>query len=306
MPFPSKQSTGSPSGPPSFRAKKKNPGESDAKENSDRPSRENPKAANANRLTGPPMQQGAGTGSMFADGKAPRGQGQGMPPRTSDYPQDGPGPMRAHGQPQGRPMNTPDYPQRGASPMLAQGMPPRSAPGGMRGPGGPMRPSGPMQGQRPRGGPPAAPFMADGGMGDPGAIGGAPDDQDMSPDMDDSQGGPPMGGGAGEMPVITPEAVNYHDDPQSCAPISAFGSPGCQYFQGGQGAEGGHCAVLNMQVSGPGHCNAFSAMSGGGDMQADQGMSPGMGGAPPMGGGPGPGMGGGAPPQGGGGYPGLS
>lgn len=253
MPFPQRASTStgsssrpgmvSSSAPPTFRAKKKKPGAVDENGNADTAGEVNPKPNNMGRMTGPPMQMGAGAKSMFADGGMGRGQGQGMQPRTPNYPQGGPGPMRVQGQPQSSvPMGTPSYPKSGP---------------------GPMRASGQMQGQHPRGVPTATHMMADGGMGDPGAIGGAPDDQDMSPDMDDSQT-PPAGGG-GEMPVIRPEAVAYHDDPQSCG--------SCQHF-----GDGGQCQVLQMAVSEAGGCNAFEAKAGG-DMHADQGMTPGMGGS---------------------------
>ena len=72
MPMPSQVSS---SAPPMFRAKKKKPGES------------NPAPQNNGRMTGPPMQQGAGQGSMFANGRM--GQGQGSAPPSPDYPQAG-------------------------------------------------------------------------------------------------------------------------------------------------------------------------------------------------------------------------
>jgi hypothetical protein len=239
MPFPPQRqaSTGSParpgmvssSAPPTYRAKKKKPGEVD------------PVPQNNGRLTGPPMQTGAGAGSMFADGRA--GQRQGNPPRTPNMPMGGPGPMRVQGQPQSSvPMGTPSYPKAGP---------------------GPMRASGQMQGAHPRGVPTATHMMADGGFGDPDPIGGTPSDQDMAPDQGDTQ---PQGGGAGMpggMVVIKPEAVAYHDDAQNCQ--------GCQHF-----GSDGQCEVLQMSVSPDGGCTAFEAGAGG---QPDQGMTPGMGGA---------------------------
>lgn len=214
------------SAPPQFRVKKKKPGES------------NPEPQNSGRMTGPPMQMGAGAGSMFADGR--KGNPQGMAPRTPNMPMGGPGPMRPHGQPQFSPPPTPNYPK----PAMRM-------------------PAGQHQGQHPRGVPTATPMMADGKkpefMSDPPPIGGAPDDQDMAPDTDDQAGGPQEGSPAGEMgmpPVIKPESVNYHDMEQKCS--------GCQYF-----GQDGQCAVLQMQVSPDGACNAWEAAGGG-----DQDMAP--------------------------------
>lgn len=250
MPFPNRpqSSTGSPSrpgmvsssAPPSFRAKKKRPGMVDSMGHADTAGEVNPMPQNSGRMTGPPIQMGAGKGSMFADGRT--GQPQGMVPRTPNYPQGGPGPMRVQGQPQSSlPPGTPNYPKMGP---------------------GPSRVSGQVQGMHPRGVPTATKMMADGGMGDPEPIGGMPDDQNAgAPDMDDSQT-PPMGGG-GEMPVISPTAVAYHDDAQNCQ--------GCQFF-----GSGGQCQVLQMAVAPEGGCTAFQAGTGG---QPDQGMTPSMGGA---------------------------
>lgn len=225
------------SAPPSFRAKKKVGVESP---HETRPPA-GPKPQNNGQMTGPSMQKGAGQGSMFANGR----QGQGTPPRSPDMGAPGPGPRRVQGQPGGAPPMTPNNPQ-----------------GRM----GPSRPSGQMQGGHPRGVPTSTHMMAD---GDPGAspfadtppIGGMPEDQG------DAQGGapagdssapPPQAGGAmgGDMPVIKPEAVAYHDDPHSCK--------GCMYF-----GQDGNCAVLQMQVSPEGGCNAFEAGAGGGEPDAD-------------------------------------
>lgn len=56
--------------------------------------------------------------------------------------------------------------------------------------------------------------------------------------------------------MIKPEAVAYHDEPHSCQ--------GCTYF--GQDA---NCAVLQMQVSPEGGCNAFEAGAGSGEPDPD-------------------------------------
>lgn len=152
--------------------------------------------------------------------------------------------MRVQGQPQSSlPPGTPSYPTRGP---------------------GRTGVSGQMQGVHPRGVETATHMMADGGMGDPEPIGGMPDDQDQTPDMDDTQSSPtPTMGAGGEMPVISPEAVNYHDDARSCQ--------GCQFM-----SPDSQCQVLQMQVSPAGGCNAFQPGAGG---QPDQGMQPGMSGA---------------------------
>lgn len=216
--------------PSMFRARKKKPGESD------------PPPQNAGRMTGPPMQMGAGQGSMFADGR--KGNPQGNMPRTPNMPMAGPGPSRVQGQPQYAPPMTPNYP-RTASRM----------------------PTGQMQGGHPRGVPTSQPLangrtmmadgrkpmMADGGMDSPAPIGGMPDDQDNTPDMDDMPGGPPEGSPAGEMPIIKPESVNYHDDAQNCSGCS-FMTPDSQ------------CKILQMQISPTGGCSAFEAAA-----PADQG-----------------------------------
>lgn len=211
--------------PPSmFRARKKKPGEM------------NPPPQNANRMTGPPMQQGPGQGSMFADGR--KGQAQGQMPRSPNMPMAGPGPSRVQGQPQYQAPPTPNYPRTAT-----------------------RTPTGQMQGQHPRGVPTGTahmadgrkPMMADGGMDEPDAIGGAPDDQDQGPmPGDGSTPPPPAGAGGGQMPIIKPEAVGYHDDEWTCDT--------CQFF-----SDGGQCQVLQMQVSPKGACQAFEPMAGGGD-----------------------------------------
>lgn len=221
------------SAPPSFRVKKKKPGES------------NPEPQNNGRMTGPPMQQGAGQGSMFANGRM--GNPQGNMPRSPHMPMAGPGPSMVHGQPQYMAPPTPNYPQQGT-----------------------RMPQGQNQGMHPRGVPTSQPLangrsmMADGrkpmmadGMGDPGPIGGMPDDQDTAPDMDDAPGGAPEGSAAGEMPIIKPEAVNFHDEMQTCGPMA--GGSGCQYFNAGQ------CSVLQMQVQPQSACTAFEPMVSGSD-----------------------------------------
>lgn len=242
------------SAPPPFRPKKKMPGD--------------PEPLNKGRLTGPPMQHGAGQGSMFANGgrapqaKSPmgnsmqgpggvRGQSQGGNPMTPNYPQ--PASRMVSGQPQGRAPMTPNYPMANGGKAPMGHMPMRKPFGGMA-PGGKQMPGG-MPQQMP------GQMMADGGFGMPPAIGGG------EPDQDDMAGAAPpddQGGGqapAGPLPVIKPEAVAYHDDPHACS--------GCSYF-----SQDGNCAVLQMQVNPAGGCNAFEA---GGDQGApdDQGGQPG-------------------------------
>ncbi len=119
---------------------------------------------------------------------------------------------------------------------LAVPPPITSAPRQAMQPRAPMRPmaaTGAMPPQR----------MADGGMG------AATDATGADPDNDGDGGGV----------KIDPSAVNYHDDAQSCQ--------GCAHFSNG------NCAVLQMQVSPDGGCNAFS--SGGQDAgnEADEGDS---------------------------------
>ncbi len=132
-----------------------------------------------------------------------------------------------------------------ASPMMAMGRPPMGAQmGGMKRP---------------------MPHMADGGaMGAPAPIGGSPDDMpppaaagagpDPDMDQDQDQG---MGMGA----AVSPEAVHYHDDAQSCQMCQHMGPDGT-------------CAVLKMQVSPDGGCAAYEGKAQ--DMDQDQGgMMPG-------------------------------
>lgn len=217
------------SAPPSFRAKKK----VGVEEPQEKRPPAGPPPQNSGRMTGPPMQKGPGQGSMFANGR----QGQGAP---------GPGPRRPQGHMQGAPPASPNYPQARM---------------------GPPRPGGQMQGGHPRGVPTATNMMADGAPGaspfaDTPPIGGMPEDegdaQGGAPTGDSS--GPPQGAGpspaGGPMPVIKPEAVAYHDEPQSCQ--------GCMYF-----GQDSNCAVLQMQVSPEGGCNAFEAGAGGGEPDAD-------------------------------------
>lgn len=223
------------SAPPSFRARKNtNPLEEDR--------RRDPMPQNAGRMTGPPMQKGPGAGSMFADGK--RGQQQGAMPRSPNMGAPGPGPTRVMGQMQGKQPMTPNYPQ-----------------GRM----GPAMPKGQMQGAHPRGVPTATKMMADGDPSDPDSqfvdtppMGGMPDDDSsnqgpMPGDGSAAQAAP--GGGAdgsgGPMPMIRPEAVNYHDEPHACQL--------CMYM-----GQNSNCSVLQMQVSPDGGCTAFEAGQGGG------------------------------------------
>lgn len=120
-----------------------------------------------------------------------------------------------------------------------------------------------------------APMMADGGdapMGAPPPIGGAPDAAAPPPPA----AAPPQADPGN--PTVRPESVNYHDDPQQCQT--------CMYMD-----ESGQCAVLKMQVSPEGACNAYEPKGGGdqgggmGDPDMDDDM--GQGGAPAAG----------APPQ---------
>lgn len=93
--------------------------------------------------------------------------------------------------------------------------------------------------------PNASRMYADGGIADPEPIGGMPD---MPPaaDAPPAAGAPPMGGPTSV--VISPESVNYHDEEQACHLCS---------YMGGDGT----CAVLQIQVSPGGACNAFKAGS---------------------------------------------
>ncbi len=174
MPFPTAQRpSGKPSSaaPPSYRPKKKNP--------LDTGGESAPMPQNKNRLTGPPMQMGAGQGSMFANGR-PGGRSPapyGQPPATPNYPRTNG--MRPGGQMQGQPPPTMNYPR----PSM-----------------GPARPGGERQGVHPAGNKTAVMF-ADGGFGAPPAIGGMPDDDDsqmgapVGQDDDQGDGAPPQGGG---------------------------------------------------------------------------------------------------------------
>lgn len=111
---------------------------------------------------------------------------------------------------------------------------------------------------------PQAQMMADGGdapMGAPPPIGGAPD-----------AAAPPVAPPAAPQadpgnPTVKPESVNYHDDPQQCQT--------CMYMD-----ESGQCAVLKMQVSPEGACNAYEPKGGDqggamGDPDMDQDMDQG-------------------------------
>lgn len=235
------------SAPPSFRAKKKSPVESPHEQGPPA----GPKPQNSGRMTGPPMQKGAGQGSMFANGR--QGQGQGTPPRSPAMGAQGPGPQRSHGKPSGASPFTPNHPQ-----------------GHM----GPPRPTGQMQGKPPRmmaDGAPAPGPQDDSPFADTPPIGGMPEDQgdtQAGPVAGDST--PPPSPGGGPLPVIKPEAVAYHDDPHSCQ--------GCMYF-----GQDSNCAVLQMQVSPEGGCNAFEAGGGGTEPDADDMNDP-SGGFGPAGG----------------------
>lgn len=102
-------------------------------------------------------------------------------------------------------------------------------------------------------------FMADGGLGSPAPIGG-PAGMGSAPPMPGKSPAPPAPGGGADpdadmdmdSPGVRPEAVHYHDDAQSCS--------GCSFMGADQ-----QCAVLKMQVSPDGGCNAFEA-KGGDDM----------------------------------------
>lgn len=117
------------------------------------------------------------------------------------------------------------------------------------------------------------PMMADGGpMGSPSPIGGDEEENAAPPAPAAGAGAappPPPGLGADtdqdndfDNPVVRPESVNYHDDPQTCET--------CQYM-----ADSGQCSVLRMQVSPQGGCNAFEPKAGGGEEGED--MMPGEG-----------------------------
>ncbi len=202
------------SGPPSFRAKKKTAVDDAPEKRPDSFKSAGPPPQNRDRLTGPPMQKGAGQGSMFANGK---------------WGGSAPAAHQIH------------QPSRPPAPVAARRTTVMAPPT--------RRPPG-------RGMPP--PMMADGDPGqddspfaDTPPIGGMPDDQGAAagaPIGDTS--GPPQGAGAGDMPVIRPESVAYHDELHTCET--------CQYM-----GQDGNCAVLQMQVSPQGGCNAFEAGAGG-------------------------------------------
>jgi hypothetical protein len=92
---------------------------------------------------------------------------------------------------------------------------------------------------------------------------------------------PDQDGDIDQAPAIPPEAVNYHDDAQSCST--------CQYMD-----DGGNCAVLQMQVQPDGGCNAFSGKDSGDQDDIGQEDDDGTGAAPPA-----APMGGGMPSRGG-------
>jgi hypothetical protein len=126
-------------------------------------------------------------------------------------------------------------------------------------------------------------MMAGGGFGAPAPIGGAAPEDDLPPAPPPTAPlAPPASAGNGldpdqdqdldaSAPMIKPESLHYHDDAQNCQ--------SCQYM-----AEGGHCSVLQMQVSPDGGCNAFEAISDQGDQNSmgdpDQAMDLGAGSAP--------------------------
>lgn len=91
------------------------------------------------------------------------------------------------------------------------------------------------------------------GLESPPPVGGPPPAKmpppGAEPDADD------MGGGA----TVKPEAVMYHDEPHSCS--------GCEYM----GADS-QCAILKMQVSPEGGCNAFEKKGGEGEGGGDDSM----------------------------------
>lgn len=248
MPFPTAMRPGSkPSSaaPPSYRPPKKKPGEVDGKGHATTPPQKaGPPAQNANRLTGPPIQMGAGHDSMFANGR-PGGHSPapyGAPPATPNYPRTSG--MAPRGQMQGNPPGSPNYPMARM---------------------GPSRVGGQAQGAHPAGVKTAVMF-ADGGFGMPPAIGGAPDDDDsqmgapvgQDDDMGDAAAQGPQG--SGTTVIIKPESVFYHDDAQNCQTCMHMGPDG-------------QCAVLAMMVSPTGGCTAWE---NGGGMGADQDMSQGM------------------------------
>ena len=118
--------------------------------------------------------------------------------------------------------------------------------------------------------PPRAPMMASGGIGIPAPI-GKPSGM-MPPDMDaGAPDMPPPDQGSGQMPVISPEAVGYTDTQKICGPVESIQWPGCKYM-----GSDGQCAVLQMQVSPTGGCQAGIPVDGGDQDQDDMtGAEPG-------------------------------
>lgn len=100
-------------------------------------------------------------------------------------------------------------------------------------------------------------FADGGGISDPEPIGGMPDMPPAAGDAPPAAGGPPAPVGGPTTVVITPESVNYHDDEQACHLCSYMGDDGI-------------CAVLQIQVSPPGSCNAFKA----GPQEGTEGAGP--------------------------------
>lgn len=101
------------------------------------------------------------------------------------------------------------------------------------------------------------PFSQPQGLGSPSMIGEPPSPQ-APPPMQGEPDSDDMGGPA----AVKPEAVHYHDDPQSCSM--------CEYM-----GEGGQCAILKMQVNPEGGCAAFENKNEGGEeMAPDSGMEP--------------------------------
>lgn len=131
----------------------------------------------------------------------------------------------------------------------------------MPGSGSPFRARPGMPGpQKPKG-----KFMADGGLGTPEPIGG-PASMGPPPGAMPGKMPPPAPGGADpdkdgdiDSPSVSPEAVHYHDDAQSCS--------GCSFMGADQ-----QCEVLKMQVSPDGGCAAFQAKTDQGDGMSDGAM----------------------------------
>lgn len=135
--------------------------------------------------------------------------------------------------------------------------------------------SGPTPNMKPRAGisamvapTPNGRMMANGGIAGPGPIGGG--GAAVTPPPSAPGGGPePDGdemGSMGGAPMVTPEMVGYHDDPQACAGVA--GAPPCMHFQERQ------CALLQMEVAGPGGCRAYQAGQGGDEMGGGEGAPP--------------------------------